>query len=186
LFTSPEQRADRTTSIIPSGGFSMLHPTSMRRRLVVTLVAAVVALLATASAATAQPAQHITQAGKATVVTPALACPYYYVCGKAANGHSFAYTRCNIYYELPYMVGYGPLNNNQTWGTTASFYDVNGDIIIISNAPDQRTVNWTPVWYAKACDTTGGVASRPPAVSKADQARKAQLVRNAELAHKAG
>jgi hypothetical protein len=55
-FTSPEQRADRNIDHSLQEGLLMPHPTSMRRRLVVTLVATVVALLATGSAATAQPA----------------------------------------------------------------------------------------------------------------------------------
>ncbi len=87
----------------------------------------------------------------ASAVTPKLACSYKYVCGQAANGHSFAYTKCDVAYELPNLVGRGPLNNNQTAGTTSYFFDKNADPLFTSNAPQQTTVDWTPVWYAVAC-----------------------------------
>ncbi len=95
----------------------------------------------------------IVKPGKVRVsaVTPKLACSYKFVCGQAANGHSFAYSKCDVGYQLPNLVGGGSLNNNQTKGTTAYFYDKNANFLFSSVAPEQRNVNWTPVWYAVAC-----------------------------------
>ncbi|GCD40126.1 hypothetical protein OEIGOIKO_07983 [Streptomyces chrestomyceticus JCM 4735] len=82
---------------------------------------------------------------------PQLDCPYYSVCGQAANGSSFRYTTCNFEFQLPNLVGSGPLVNNQTAGTVARFYDKNRRLLFTSTAYDSRTVNWTPVWYVRAC-----------------------------------
>jgi hypothetical protein len=97
------------------------------------------------AAATAAPA--------AGAVAPNLACSVGYVCGKAANGHSFAYYHCNHLYTLPDMVGVGPYNNNQTGNAAAYYYDQDGWLIWVSIAPDQGTVDWTSIWYAYACLT---------------------------------
>jgi hypothetical protein len=93
------------------------------------------------------------RSGSATVVQPALSCPYKYICGKAANGNSFQYARCDYAFTLPNLVGNGPENNNQTPGTTAYFFDQNANQVdpYETSAPDQRTVNWTPIWYVVAC-----------------------------------
>ncbi|MFF4275759.1 hypothetical protein [Streptomyces sp. NPDC001536] len=80
-----------------------------------------------------------------------LNCAYYYVCGKGANGNRFDYTTCNTTYTLPNLVGWGSLHNNQTPGTRAHFYDVNGVWMFSSDAPERNDVNWTPVWYVIAC-----------------------------------
>lgn len=82
---------------------------------------------------------------------PQLSCAYGYVCGQAANGHSFAYTHCGTVYQLPDLVGSGSLVNNQTPGTVAGFYDKNGNLLFTSTAYESRAVDWTPVWYAVAC-----------------------------------
>jgi len=82
---------------------------------------------------------------------PRLSCAYTYVCGQAANGSSFAYTQCNTLYQLPDLVGSGPLVNNQTPGTTAYFYDKNQNFLFSSTAYETKSVDWTPVWYAIAC-----------------------------------
>ncbi|MBN1173341.1 MAG: hypothetical protein JXA67_14300, partial [Micromonosporaceae bacterium] len=62
----------------------------------------------------------------AATVEPMLACDYGWICGRAANGGHFEYYYCNTLYELPNLVGYGPLNNNQIPGTTAYFFDRDG------------------------------------------------------------
>ncbi|MBZ4319966.1 hypothetical protein [Streptomyces huiliensis] len=82
---------------------------------------------------------------------PQLECPYYLVCGQAANGSSFAYRDCNFEFKLPNLIGSGPLVNNQTAGTVARFYDKNHRLLFTSTTYEARTVNWTPVWYARAC-----------------------------------
>lgn len=82
---------------------------------------------------------------------PALNCAYESVCGQGANGHSFSFAKCNQVEQLPGLVGSGPLNNNQTPGTRADFYDHDGNLLFSSTAPEQRTVDWTPVWYVRAC-----------------------------------
>lgn len=82
---------------------------------------------------------------------PNLSCSYGYICGRAANGNSFAYTKCGVVYTLPNLVGDGPVNNNQTPGTLATFYDINGDLYDWTYAPEQYSTNWTPYWYAIAC-----------------------------------
>lgn len=90
----------------------------------------------------------------AKVVSPraaAFACSYLYVCGQGSNGNSFAYTKCNTLYELPNLVGTGPLINNQSPGTTAYFYDKNENYLFYSTAYESTTRDWTPVWYAIAC-----------------------------------
>jgi hypothetical protein len=90
------------------------------------------------------------QVGTANVAA-ALNCSYTYVCGQGANGNRFDYTKCDTVYTLPNLIGWGPINNNQTPGTWADFYDVNGYWLFSINAPVQGEVNWTPVWYAVAC-----------------------------------
>ncbi|MFH8220835.1 hypothetical protein ACH4C2_31760 [Streptomyces sp. NPDC018057] len=96
---------------------------------------------AAASSAAEQPAPARAQ----------LSCPYYSVCGQAANGSWFQYTTCNFTFQLPNLVGSGPLVNNQTPGTVAKFYDKNHKRLFTSKAYQSRTVNWTPVWYVVAC-----------------------------------
>ncbi|MFE9685131.1 hypothetical protein ACFYXC_20960 [Streptomyces sp. NPDC002701] len=81
----------------------------------------------------------------------ALNCSYTYVCGQGGNGNRFDYTVCDTVYTLPNLVGWGPVNNNQTPGTWAHFYDEDGYWMFSINAPVQGEVNWTPVWYAIAC-----------------------------------
>jgi hypothetical protein len=80
-----------------------------------------------------------------------LSCAYGSVCGQGANGHSFSYRKCGTRYQLPDLTGTGPLNNNQTAGTVAKFYGRSGNLLFTSRAPEQRSVDWTPVWYAVAC-----------------------------------
>ena len=81
----------------------------------------------------------------------ALNCAYYYVCGKGGNGNRFDYTTCGTTYTLPNLIGWGSLHNNQTPGTRAHFYDVNGAWMFSIDAPDRNDVFWTPVWYVIAC-----------------------------------
>ncbi|WP_235193112.1 hypothetical protein [Streptomyces viridochromogenes] len=88
---------------------------------------------------------------KTDSVAAALNCSYTYVCGQGANGNRFDYTKCDTVYTLPNLVGWGPINNNQTPGTWAHFYDVNGYWLFSINAPVQAELDWTPVWYAIAC-----------------------------------
>ncbi|WLW49973.1 hypothetical protein [Streptomyces sp. YU58] len=80
-----------------------------------------------------------------------LDCPYYFVCGQAANGSWFRYKTCDFEFQLPNLIGSGPLINNQTPGTVARFYDKNHKLLFTSKAYQSRTVNWTPVWYVIAC-----------------------------------
>ncbi|MFD9119345.1 hypothetical protein [Streptomyces bottropensis] len=80
-----------------------------------------------------------------------LNCAYYYVCGKGGNGNRFDYTTCGVTYTLPNLVGWGSLHNNQTPGTRANFYDVNGAWMFSLDAPLKNDVFWTPVWYVIAC-----------------------------------
>ncbi|NNN30627.1 hypothetical protein HLK59_09660 [Streptomyces sp. S3(2020)] len=80
-----------------------------------------------------------------------LNCAYYYVCGMGANGNRFDYTTCGTTYTLPNLVGWGSLHNNQTPGTRAHFYDVNGAWMFSIDAPNKNDVYWTPVWYVIAC-----------------------------------
>ncbi|MFI9202222.1 hypothetical protein [Streptomyces sp. NPDC053048] len=80
-----------------------------------------------------------------------LDCPYYFVCGQAANGSYFQFKTCNFEFQLPNLVGSGPLVNNQTAGTVARFYGKNRNLLFTSRAYDSRTVDWTPVWYVRAC-----------------------------------
>ncbi|WP_050515130.1 hypothetical protein [Streptomyces rimosus] len=82
---------------------------------------------------------------------PRLDCPYYFVCGQAANGSWFRYKDCNFEFQLPNLIGSGPLINNQTAGTVARFYDKSHRLLFTSRAYESRTVNWTPVWYVRAC-----------------------------------
>ncbi|GGM86323.1 hypothetical protein [Streptomyces fuscichromogenes] len=83
--------------------------------------------------------------------TAQLTCPYYYVCGQAANGSWFQYYDCDFEFQLPNLIGSGPLINNQTPGTVAKFYGKNHNLLFTSTAYDSRTVDWTPVWYVIAC-----------------------------------
>lgn len=85
------------------------------------------------------------------LVADSLNCAYYYVCGKGANGNRFDYTTCNTTYTLPNLVGWGSLHNNQTPGTRAHFYNVNGAWMFSIDAPNRNDVYWTPVWYVIAC-----------------------------------
>jgi len=88
---------------------------------------------------------------RSSLAADSLNCAYYYICGKGANGNRFDYTTCNTTYTLPNLVGWGSLHNNQTPGTRANFYDVNGAWMFSSVAPDRNDVYWTPVWYVIAC-----------------------------------
>jgi hypothetical protein len=112
---------------------------------------------ATSSAIPAGVPRRLSQAQRdaarsaAGTVAPQLACSSGYVCGKGANGNSFAYTHCDILYTLPNLIGVGPYNNNQTGHAASYYYDKAGNLIWISIAPDQGTVNWTPIWYTYAC-----------------------------------
>lgn len=83
--------------------------------------------------------------------SPAFSCARLYVCGKGANGNSFAYSQCDVVYTLPDLTGTGPLINNQTSGTIAYFYYKDASYAFSSTAYDSRNVNWTPIWYAIAC-----------------------------------
>lgn len=83
-------------------------------------------------------------------VSAQLACRYGHICGKASNGKRFDYYKCKTY-RLPGLIGRGPLNNNQTRGTVATFYDKNHRILFKSRAPQKRSVNWTPVEFVKVC-----------------------------------
>lgn len=136
------------------------------RKLAATLLAAgsivtasAIGLTSSASAAS-QPSQgtRVTHAGlsaeqmsTAAKAAPALGCAYGHICGQGANGNRFDYLKCKTVYQLPNLVGNGPLNNNQTPGTVANFYDHNGGFLFSSTAPDQHDVNWTPVWFVRAC-----------------------------------
>ncbi|AZP15156.1 hypothetical protein EJC51_02945 [Streptomyces aquilus] len=91
------------------------------------------------------------EATRSSWAADSLNCAYYYICGKGANGNRFDYTTCNTTYTLPNLVGWGSLHNNQTPGTRAHFYDVNGAWMFSSDAPDRNDVYWTPVWYVIAC-----------------------------------
>ncbi|MEV7887029.1 hypothetical protein ACWD3I_40580 [Streptomyces sp. NPDC002817] len=93
----------------------------------------------------------VPRTAKSGSATASLNCAYYYVCGKGANGNRFDYTTCSTTYTLPDLVGWGSLHNNQTPGTRAHFYDVNGAWMFSIDAPDRNDVFWTPVWYVIAC-----------------------------------
>jgi hypothetical protein len=129
------------------------------RKLAATLLAAgsivtasAIGLTSSASAAS-QPTRALSAAQTRTAVkaAPALSCGYGHICGQGANGNRFDYLKCNTVYQLPNLVGNGPLNNNQTPGTVANFFDHNGGFLFSSTAPEQREVNWTPVWFVRAC-----------------------------------
>ncbi|MFF7260902.1 hypothetical protein ACFZCL_11555 [Streptomyces sp. NPDC008159] len=103
------------------------------------------------TAAQMRNAVELEAAGSGTSAAASLNCAYYYVCGKGANGNRFDYTTCGTTYTLPNLVGWGSLHNNQTPGTRAHFYDVNGAWMFSIDAPARNDVFWTPVWYVIAC-----------------------------------
>jgi hypothetical protein len=118
------------------------------RKLAATILAAA-SLVAVSVFGLTSPASAATRPDSAA--PESMSCRYTYVCGRAANGNSFAYARCGQVNQLPNLVGRGPLYNNQTRGTVATFYGRNGQYLFSSRAPEKRTVNWTPVWFVRAC-----------------------------------
>jgi hypothetical protein len=89
-----------------------------------------------------------------TTITPALACPAYYVCAWAPNGEETLAYFCNDDVPLDNSYyGYGAWVNNQTPGTRAKFKDRNHHVIYTT--PGAYSANyfylWDPVWYIDAC-----------------------------------
>lgn len=78
-----------------------------------------------------------------------LACNHGHLCITDGDGDHWDYYYCG-YYDF-YGVGDGTFNNNQTWGTTARFYNYDGSVRWMNTAKDSGTASWTPVWHIRPC-----------------------------------
>lgn len=81
--------------------------------------------------------------------SPLLSCSYGHLCIVDGLGYRYDYYRCGRYSFDG--VEDGTFNNNQTPGTVAKFYNLDGSLRWTSTAPHQGTASWTPVYKVSPC-----------------------------------
>ncbi|UQX02358.1 hypothetical protein [Streptomyces sp. RerS4] len=79
----------------------------------------------------------------------ALACNHGHLCITDGRGVNYDYYRCG-YYDFG-GIGDGTFNNNQTSGTRARFYNLDGSERWSNVAKDTGTASWTPVHHIRPC-----------------------------------
>ncbi|MET9470090.1 hypothetical protein ABZY44_35920 [Streptomyces sp. NPDC006544] len=80
----------------------------------------------------------------------ALACGSGHLCITDGRGSFYDYYYCGLYGFGG--VGVGSFNNNQTWGTTAWFYNSDGSVRFYHTAKGSSGgVDWTPVFSIRPC-----------------------------------
>ncbi|MBK6017423.1 hypothetical protein [Streptomyces sp. MBT53] len=80
----------------------------------------------------------------------AIPCAYGHICGEDGRGNSFDYYKCGITSAID-LYGPGAYNNNQTPGTVALLYDVNGKIGGWIEAQHAGYIDWTDIYFIKPC-----------------------------------
>ncbi|MGW6691750.1 hypothetical protein [Streptomyces sp. NPDC054961] len=80
----------------------------------------------------------------------ALACGNGHLCITDGRGTAYDYYYCGLYGFGG--SGIGSFNNNQTWGTTAWFYNSDGSVRFYHTAKGSSGgVDWTPVYSIRPC-----------------------------------
>ncbi|MBT2469005.1 hypothetical protein J7E97_14280 [Streptomyces sp. ISL-66] len=91
-----------------------------------------------------------TQARDLAAPGVALACGSGHLCITDGRGYLYDYYRCGTYGFGGY--GTGSFNNNQTWGTTAWFYNADQTVRFYHTAKGSSSnVDWNPVTYIRPC-----------------------------------
>jgi hypothetical protein len=112
---------------------------SLRRKLNLALATSLLTVGVTLGTA------HVSEAKPATI-----SCAYGHFCGVDWTGNRFDIYKCGPKVPIG-LSGPGEFFNNQTPGTSVTWYDAGGWATGGASSGASGYIDWTHIWYVKAC-----------------------------------
>lgn len=112
---------------------------SLSRKLNLALTSSLLAIGATIGTA------QVSEAKPATI-----SCAYGHVCGVDGHGQRFDFSKCGRNEPIG-LSGPGEFFNNQTPGTFVHWLRSDGSVWGADNAGQHGYIDWTDIWYVRAC-----------------------------------